>query len=174
MVVRSKFYDQLEPVVYGGGATADVIDGETYIHKTGYLGHEVGTLNTAGIIGMGEGIKYFNKLVKDGLWEHEKEVASYAFDKLSQIDNVKFYSKRGDTNVMFNIEGYGSQDVVSFLGYRNIFLRSGSHCAKMLHCNIHDKATIRLSIAGYNSKEDIDIAYEAIIEGMEGDFLEFI
>lgn len=172
LIIAKENMKDIEPKFFGGGATSKINDDLTWVTKTQALAYEVGTLNAAGIFGLNEAIKYFNKLVKDGLMEHEHTLVAYAYDELMKLENIDMISQRGDQNILFNIGKFSSQDVVSYLGHKNIVLRSGNHCAKLSRRFNHDLDAIRLSIGAYNSKEDIDIAVNAIKNG--GDFLDFI
>jgi selenocysteine lyase/cysteine desulfurase len=44
-----------------------------------------------------------------------------------------------------------------YLNQYKICIRAGNHCAKMLHEVIGDKATCRVSLYLYNTKEEIDV-----------------
>ncbi len=169
LAVRKELLSLLKPSTFGGGATVS-INGDSWEIKTGVAGFETGTPNTAGIIGLGAAIKYLNSL--GDFEEYEVNLANYAFDELSKIDGIKFYSRKGECNILFNVKEYSSQDVVSHLGHKNIILRSGMHCAKQVNKVINGDSTIRCSISSYNNEEDIDKMVDAIKNG--GDFLEFI
>lgn len=131
---------------------------------------EPGTLNVAGIVGLGAAIKYKNSL--EGAASYETKLAQYAFDKLSQVKDINIYSKRGDLVIMFNIGEFSPQDVVSYLGHKDIILRAGQHCARVVDASLGYTQTIRVSLAHYNNEEDIDVLIKALNEG--GDFLDFI
>ena len=61
------------------------------------------------------------KAIQDYLFE----LSAYAYDQLQQLEQVKIHSKRGDFIVLFEIKNIPSQDVSSYLGHRNIYIRSG-------------------------------------------------
>lgn len=171
LIMKKELMDDIRPKFFGGGATVKIEELEWFV-KEKALGYEVGTLNMAGIFGLNEAIKYFNKLMQEGLVEYEHELASYAFDRLMELDGIDMISKRGDLNLLFNIKNFSSQDVVSYLGHKNIILRSGNHCAKLSKCGLIDLTAIRMSFGAYNDKKDVDTAVEAIKNG--GDFLDFV
>lgn len=160
LAIREEILKNLKPQDFGGGATSSInFDGWK---PTGdpIANLEPGTLNTAGIIGLGAAIDYLWSI--PNLEEYETELAMYAHDKLSKDSRVKIFSKRGDVNIMFNVEGVHSQDVVSYLGARNIIMRSGLHCAQMI-CTIGTyNSSIRMSLAFYNNQSDIDAAVDLI------------
>lgn len=171
LIMREELMENIRPKFFGGGATVKIEELQWFVKEKG-LGYEVGTLNVAGIFGLNEAIKYFNKLMEEGLDEYEHELASYAYDRLMEIDGINMISQRGDLNLLFNIKNFSSQDVVSYLGHKNIILRSGNHCAKLSKCGKTDLTAIRMSFGAYNDKQDVDTAVEAIKNG--GDFLDFV
>ena len=58
----------------------------------------------------------------------------------------------------------------TLLASKGICVRSGQHCAKLLHNTIDVESTVRASIYFYNTKEEIDAFVEACKKGR--DFLD--
>jgi cysteine desulfurase/selenocysteine lyase len=58
--------------------------------------------------------------------------------------------------ISFNIKEIFSQDVAFYLNKYNIYLRAGDHCAKILYNETNIKNSLRISLAFYNTKEEID------------------
>ena len=65
---------------------------------------------------------------------------------------------------MFNIDKVFSQDTSIYLNHYKIAIRAGNHCAKMLHEEIGDASTCRISLYFYNTKEEIDKVCEVLKE----------
>ena len=167
LAIKKELLSLLKPATFGGGATG-FMKGQDWKAKEGYRGFEAGTPNTAGILGLAKGIEYFNNIKEN----NEKEIANYAYDKLSKVKGIKIITKRGDLNTLFNYKNYNSQDIVSYLGHKGIILRSGLHCAKIITEIFDIKYSIRLSIAAYNNKTDIDKLIKELKNG--GDFIDFV
>ena len=55
---------------------------------------ESGTLNTPGIVGLGYGIEYINKIGLDYINKLKHELVKTIYDGLSELKNVKIYSRR--------------------------------------------------------------------------------
>jgi cysteine desulfurase family protein len=131
--------------------------------------YESGTLNTPGIVGLSEGIKYILSRGIDNIREHESVLTQYLLQGLSVIKKVKIIgSLEPDVRVgvvSFNIDGKDCVEVCNTLDteYR-ICARGGLHCAYLAHKNIGtiEKGTIRLGLGIFNTKNDIDIALKAI------------
>ena len=60
------------------------------------------------------------------------------------------------------MKGVFSQDAAGYLASRNIAVRSGNHCAKILHDVIGTDSTIRASLYFYNTKEEVDRCVAAV------------
>ena len=166
LAIKKELLILLKPKFIGGGSVINY-DEKEIIFKEGIKSFEGGTQNIAGIIGLGEAIKYFNKY--DNIFK-KQELSKYAFSELSKVDNIELISKKNDNIILFKIKNISSQDVVSYLGHRNIILRAGKHCAIYLFNKMNIVDSIRMSFGLYNIKKDIDDTIQAIKEG--GDFID--
>ncbi|TCG10430.1 aminotransferase class V-fold PLP-dependent enzyme [Mycoplasma todarodis] len=171
MIMSTKLQKELPLVRFGGGANA-TFSRESWIPHEGFASREPGTPNTAAILMHGAALDYINSIGMENIMKHEDEIAKYAYDKISTIEDVKFASKRGDKNIIFNIGNLNSQDIVSYLGHRNIILRAGQHCVRLIQEATGEPSWMRASIGLYTNKTDIDKMVEEIKNG--GDFLDFI
>ena len=167
LIIKKELLDMLQPVTFGGGAHANVISSTEVIDKDTIKKYEPGSPDGAGIIGFAAGVRYMKKYDD---FERRKDLSEYAYNKLNQLGNIKFLSQPRDGNVLFQVEGIFSQDVVSYLGHRNIIVRGGRHCSHYLFNNINEAHSIRMSFGLYNNEEDIDKAVEAIKKG--GNFVD--
>ena len=126
---------------------------------------EAGTRNIAGVIGMGAAIDYLQSIGLDKIHEYEVELKKYLIDRISTVPNIKIYNKNLDTGVLlFNIKGYFSQDVAIYLNKFKVCIRAGNHCAKMLQEVIDKTNTCRVSLYFYNTKEEIDVLVNALMD----------
>ena len=162
---KKKLLDAMEPVFYGGDMNARFNkDGEMLLKDTP-VKFEAGTPNIEGVIGTGTAIQYLLSIGLDNIHEYEKELRAYAIDKLSQLDNIEIINPDNLYGpIDFNAKGVFAQDAAGFLASKNIAVRSGNHCAKILHNIIHTDQSIRDSLYFYNTKEEIDRFVEACKE----------
>ena len=162
---KKKLLDAMEPVFYGGDMNARFNkDGEMLLKDTP-VKFEAGTPNIEGVIGTGAAIQYLLSIGLDNIHEYEKELRAYAIDKLSQLDNIEIINPDNLYGpIDFNAKGVFAQDAAGFLASKNIAVRSGNHCAKILHNIIHTDQSIRASFYFYNTKEEIDRFVEACKE----------
>ena len=168
---KKKLLDAMEPVFYGGDMNARFNkDGEMLLKDTP-VKFEAGTPNIEGVIGTGAAIQYLLSIGLDNIHEYEKELRAYAIEKLSQLDNIEIINPNNLYGpIDFNAKGVFAQDAAGFLASKNIAVRSGNHCAKILHNIIHTDQSIRASLYFYNTKEEIDQFIEVCKKG--DDFLD--
>lgn len=123
---------------------------------------ESGTRNTPGIAGLCEGIKFIRKVGIDNIRKHESMLVSYLVEELMKISQVKIYGGTNYSNrgavVSINIDGIESSDVGTFLNQNNIAVRTGYHCAPLIHPIIGtvNRGTIRISPGYFNTVKDIE------------------
>ena len=162
---KKKLLDAMEPVFFGGDMNARFNkDGEMLLKDTP-VKFEAGTPNIEGVIGTGAAIQYLLSIGLDNIHEYEKELRAYAIEKLSQLDNIEIINPNNLYGpIDFNAKGVFAQDAAGFLASKNIAVRSGNHCAKILHNIIHTDQSIRASLYFYNTKEEIDRFVEACKE----------
>lgn len=144
-----------EPLLLGGGMNENILENGHFTYKKFADKFEAGTQNLMSIFCVSELLKFLNEFVYRN---HDKEIelANYCKQQLKKIPNVVLYNENVNSNIVtFNINPHFCQDVAHFLGSKNICVRSGEHCAKLLkHQN--EKYVIRASFAFYNETEEID------------------
>lgn len=132
-------------------------------------GYEAGTLNSPGIAGLGETIKFIiNQGIKE-IKRHEEELTTLLYEELKQIKNLKVYgpsekSKRTGI-VLFNIKNMNGEEVSYQLDkYYSIASRAGYHCAGMAHETVgtQDGGAVRLSVGYYNTISEIKKTITAV------------
>ena len=171
LILNEDLINSLTPDQYGGGMSIN-FDQNGWIPKVGFEKWESGTANVAGIVGLGAAIKYFLDINIKNIEEHERNISIYLRKKLLEIKNIHIFSKIGSHIILFAIDGVNSQDLCSALGNHNILSRSGKHCANLMNKVLkYNLPTLRLSIALYNDKSDVDkivdfIKNEHILAGL--------
>ena len=155
----------MKPFKYGGGMN------EIYNEKTIELDDipyrfEAGTPNISAIIAFSETIKYLNKIGIENIERTEKYLKHYLIKELKTIPYIKIYNENSEGSiVLINIDGIESGDLGLYLNTKNICVRSGKHCVKMLEEEAEFKDTVRISLYFYNSYEEIDKLKTATTEG---------
>ncbi len=159
---KYELLQKMEPVFLGGGMNARFYPDGNIILKDAPIKFEAGTPNIEGVIGLGAAAEYLMNIGMENIMAYEKDLRAYFAEKMLQLDNIDFYNPDNETGpVTFNAKGVFAQDAAGFLGSRNICVRSGNHCAKILHDVIGTDQTIRASLYFYNTKEEVDRFVEA-------------
>ncbi|WP_102348072.1 aminotransferase class V-fold PLP-dependent enzyme [Bacillus sp. Marseille-P3661] len=139
---------------------------------------ESGTLNTPGIAGLLEGVRFVKNKGLDKIFEHEKELTNACIKGLQSIDKVHvfgpdLYEKRLAV-VPFIIEGIDSQEVAMILDqHYQIAVRAGLHCSPLAHESIGTIAiggTLRASFGVYNTLDEVEKLITAVEEIKQGYF----
>ena len=160
-----------DPFMTGGGNNArfDMCGNVAFLQPPEKF--EAGTLNIEGIYGLGAAIEYLENIGMKNIEKYEKELRNYAISKLKSLQNLIIYNEFAEGSIItINVKDVFAQDEASYLNSKGICVRSGEHCAKILHDFLKTVATVRISFSFYNTKEEIDILYEALKNG--GDFLD--
>lgn len=160
---KKELLDKMDPLFMGGGANARFNKEGEIILKEIPTRFEAGTPNIEGVIGFKKALEYLLEIGMDNIEKHEKELGRYIVERLSSLPNIEIYNPKTDCSIVsFNVKGIFAQDVGSYLNSFNIAVRTGNHCAKMLHNIIGASETVRVSAYLYNDKEDIDKLYNAL------------
>jgi len=125
---------------------------------------EAGTLNTPGIAGLNEGIKYILETGIENIRKEEDKLTKHMLEKLLKIDGVKIYGSMNIEERMpvisFNYMGYDPSEVSYILDKEfDIATRPGIHCAPLAHKylkTIDKGGTIRVSLNQFNTIDEID------------------
>jgi cysteine desulfurase/selenocysteine lyase len=154
---KSEWLNKLPP--YQGGG--DMIKEVTF-EKTTYnvLPHkfEAGTPNIAGVIGLGEAIKYVQQVGFSTIEKLENDLLHYATAELLKIDGLKIYgtAKEKVSVISFLLAGIHPFDVGTILDQLGIAVRTGHHCTQPLMNYYGIPGTVRASFSFYNNREDVD------------------
>ena len=157
--------DHMEPFMSGGEMIDKVTMTSATWNEVPYK-FEAGTPNFIQAIGLGAAVEYLESVGMDQITDHEKELTSYALNKLQTINNIKIHGSGNNRIgvVSFNIENIHPHDLAQFLNEYNIALRVGHHCAQPLLSKLNETSTARLSTYLYNDEQDIDKLCSALQE----------
>ena len=99
---------------------------------------------------------------------YENHLLEYATEKLKKIDGIKIYGESIDktSDISFNIDGIHAYDLGSILDKFGIAVRTGQHCAQPIMDFFNIPGTIRVSLAFYNTKEEIDLLFDSLNKGI--------
>ncbi|HUB88210.1 MAG TPA: cysteine desulfurase [Dyella sp.] len=157
---------QAMPPFFGGGEMIREVrfDGTTFAeppHK-----FEAGTPNIAGFAGVGAAIDYYQGLGFEAIRTWEYELLCYATERLREIPGVRIFgeAKEKEPVISFLIEGAQATDMATLLDLQGVAVRSGHHCAHPLMQFYGVPATLRASLAFYNTREEVDAFIAALLK----------
>jgi cysteine desulfurase/selenocysteine lyase len=142
---------------HGGGTSVSFETPNEIVYKDLPFKLEAGTQNIAGVIGLGEAIKYLNEVDMDYIDSYTNDLKKYLVSKLKDNENIIMYNPDVEGSILiFNVKDVFAQDVAIYLNNNDICVRAGDHCDKKLHDVTDVKNTVRVSLYFYNTKEEID------------------
>lgn len=148
----------------GGGDMIKDVTFEKTTYNVSPFRFEAGTPNIEGAIALSAAIDYMQQLDWDSVESYEQDLLSYAHQKLSEIEGIKFYgiAENKVPVISFLIEGAHPYDVGFILDKNGIAVRTGQHCTQPIMDFFKIPGTIRISMAFYNTFDEIDKAVEAV------------
>ena len=160
---NEELVNEMEALHLGGGMNESFDSPAEMIYSELPTRLEAGTPNIAGVIGLGEAIRYLNKIGMDKIAEYEKNLRKYAMNKLIHIPHLDILNLESDSGIIsFNVEDIFSQDVAYYLNKYKLCVRAGNHCAKILKNEVGVKNSLRVSLYFYNTESDIDALVELL------------
>lgn len=160
---KQQLLEEMEPVRIGGGMVDTVMATcSSWAPLPSRL--EAGTPNYAGAIALSAAIDYLDALGRSDVAAYEQSLIAYAEDRLSTIGGLRILGHPPERAgaISFVINGFHSYDMSSVLDKFGIALRSGTHCAQPALRSFGVSEALRLSVAFYNTYQEIDYACTAV------------
>ena len=157
------------PYQLGGNMIADVT-----LERSIYQGipnkFEAGTGNIADAVGLGEALRYVERVGIERIAAHEHALLEYATPLLADIPGVRLVGTAEEkaSVLSFVLAGYEPLEVGKALNAEGIAVRAGHHCAQPILRRMGLEATVRPSFAFYNTFDEIDVFIRAVRRIAEG------
>jgi cysteine desulfurase / selenocysteine lyase len=162
---REALLERMPPYQGGGDMIATVtLERSTWAPLPAKF--EAGTPMIAQVVGLGVALDYVERLGLQAITAWEHQLLSYATDRLSGIDGVRFIGTASDkASVLgFTLEGVHPHDIGTWLDDSGVAIRAGHHCAQPVMRHFGIPATARASFAFYNTREEADILADSLIQ----------
>ena len=161
---KEKWLKEMPPFMTGGEMIKKVTFEKTTFNELPFK-FEAGTPNYVAAIGLATAIEYVQKLGLEEITAYEKALLDYATEKLESIEGLKIIGKAKEkvSVISFNLENIHHFDAGMVIDKMGIAVRTGHHCAEPLMQRFNIEGTIRASFSFYNTKEEIDKLYDAIL-----------
>ncbi len=153
----------------GGNMIADVT-----LERSLYQGppnkFEAGTGNIADAVGLGEALRYVERVGIERIAAYEHALLEYATPRLAAIPGVRLVGTAQEkaSVLSFVLAGHEPLEVGKALNAEGIAVRAGHHCAQPILRRLGLKATVRPSFAFYNTFDEIDVFLDAVRRIAEG------
>ena len=160
---RRELLEEMPPF-HGGGDMIANVDFFNSTWKPPPYRFEAGTPDVSGAIGLAAAVDYLDTLGRENIEHHDRQLASYAYERLSELKGVRLFGPREDRGglVSFLLEGIHAHDVVTVADQRGVALRGGHHCNQPLMKRLGVDSTVRASFYLYNTFAEVDHFIEVI------------
>lgn len=159
---REELLEQMPPW-QGGGEMIDVVTFEKTTFAKLPFKFEAGTPHIAGIIGLGEAIRWMQDYDLDAMAAHEHLLLEHATKELLTIDGLRIIgtAKEKVGVISFVIDGVHHYDLGTLLDQQGIAVRTGHHCTQPLMDRFGVSGTTRASFACFNTIAEVDVMVAA-------------
>ena len=126
---------------------------------------ESGTINTAGVIALGEGVDFVCQRSPEKILAHELALCRRFCEGAERIRGIRLYNNITADNseqytpvVSFNLGDIPSTEGAAMLSANGFYMRGGLHCAPLAHKKIGtiNGGTIRFSPSVFNTANEVD------------------
>ena len=154
---RAEILDDMPPWQGGGSMISDVTFERT-VFQPPPSRFEAGTGNIADAVGLGAAIDYVTRVGIENIARYEHDLLSYATSVLQPVPGVRLIGTAKDkaSVLSFVLKGYETEEVGQALNEEGIAVRSGHHCAQPILRRFGVEATVRPSLAFYNTCDEVD------------------
>jgi cysteine desulfurase/selenocysteine lyase len=130
---------------------------------------EAGTPAIVQAVGLGAAIDYVQSIGKARIRAHERELVTYAHEKLGALNSLRIIGNAADKGpiVAFEMKGAHPHDVATVIDRAGVAVRAGTHCVQPLLTRFGVTATCRASFAMYNTKAEVDALAAALTKAQD-------
>jgi cysteine desulfurase/selenocysteine lyase len=155
---------EIMPPWQGGGNMIRNVTFEETTYADAPAKFEAGTPNVADAVGLGAALDYVNQLGRPAIAKHEQGLLQYATERLVSIDGLRLIgTAREKVGVLsFVLRDRPTEEVGRWLDLEGIAVRAGHHCAQPSLRRFGLEATVRPSLALYNTTEEVDRLVDAV------------
>lgn len=152
------------PPYQGGGDMVDRVSFEKTTYQSLPLKFEAGTPLMAEVIGLGAAVKYVQTIGFDAIHAWEQRLLRHAAEQIEQVPGVRVIGTAREKGALitFAVAGVHPLDIGTLLDLKGIAIRTGHHCAQPVMRRFGVTAASRVSLAFYNTLEEIDAFIEAL------------
>ena len=165
---RESWLERMPPYQGGGDMIKSVTFEKTRYNDLPYK-FEAGTPHIAGAIGLAAALDYLSRLGFDRIGAREEELLAYGTELLAALPGVRLIgtARRKAAVLSFVLDGIHAHDVGTVLDHEGVAVRAGHHCAMPVMERFGVAATVRASMAFYNTRAELDTLARAVRRARE-------
>jgi cysteine desulfurase/selenocysteine lyase len=150
----------------GGGNMIKDVTFERTVYNAPPVKFEAGTGNIADAVGLGAALDYVSGIGIANISAYEHELLDYATRELKRVNGLRLIGMAPEkaSVLSFVLDNVNVEQVGKHLSSHGIAVRAGHHCAQPILRRFGLEATVRPTIAFYNTAEEIDKLVSAIKE----------
>ena len=152
------------PPYEGGGSMIAKVSFAGTTYTTPPARFEAGTPHIAGGIGLEAAIDYVNAIGREQIAAYEADLLAYADAALAAVPGLRLIGTARERVAVlsFVLNDIHPHDIGTVLDVEGIAVRAGHHCAQPTMQFYQVPATVRASLAFYNTHEEIDALVAAL------------
>jgi cysteine desulfurase/selenocysteine lyase len=152
------------PPWQGGGNMIQDVTFERTVYQGPPARFEAGTGNIADAVGLGAALDWLSRVGIENVDRYEHELLEYGTAKLATVPGLTMIGTAPNKAgvLSFILAGQKTEEVGGMLDKEGIAVRSGHHCAQPILRRFGLEATVRASLAPYNTTEDLDALVDAL------------
>ncbi|MEQ8440414.1 MAG: cysteine desulfurase [Alphaproteobacteria bacterium] len=154
---KETLLDAMPPFLGGGDMIATVtFEKSTWAELPAKF--EAGTPPITEAIGLAAAIDYVTAIGLDRIAAHERDLLTYAMQRLSAVDNFRAIGTAPNKTavISFTLGDAHPHDVATIVDQQGVAVRAGHHCAEPLMHRMGVVGTARASMGLYNTRAEID------------------
>jgi cysteine desulfurase/selenocysteine lyase len=152
------------PPWQGGGNMISAVSFERTTYQKPPQRFEAGTGNIADAAGLGAALDYVSRIGMQVIDRYEQDLLTYATAALHSISGLRLIGTAQEkaSVLSFVLDGHDPVAVGSALNQEGIAVRAGHHCAEPILRRFGVSATVRPSLAFYNTHDEVDALVAAL------------
>jgi len=165
---RREFLEAMPPYQGGGGMIAKVSFSETTFAPIPTR-FEAGTPAIAEVTGLGAAVEYLETIGYDAIGAYEADLLAYADERLATVSGLRVLGRAQRRAAVLSVvmDGIHPHDVGTVLDQAGVAVRAGHHCCQPLMDRFGVDATVRVSLALYNTGAEVDALIDGLAQARE-------
>jgi len=158
------------PPWQGGGSMISDVTFEKTTYQDAPARFEAGTGSIGDAVGLGAALDYVSAIGMGTISQYEHRLLTYATERMLAVPGLRLIgtAKEKASVLSFVLDEWRAEDVGQALNQEGIAVRAGHHCAQPAHRRFGLEASVRPSLAFYNTVDDVDALVAALLRLQSG------